>query len=339
MLPFHYNNGIQVMQVPGYVVIRLEMIHETRIIPVDGRPPLPDEMIAKVETWINEGARFDGPSPEMPTQQVAAVAMAKSMSHEQLAEQRIEQGLQNWQLANPRTNPQVVKTDNFTLIGNIPPERLEEVGKKAETVYVKVAQQLGQSTDKPLIKGKLTLFVFDRRFEYAEFGTMVERRELPRDWRAHYRYTVIDAYGALAPPDERRDSIERAIAEQVAGVYLESLGNVPEWFGVGVARAISAKVDSQSPAVDDWNQRLSGIVAKISKPEDVLTGASGLSDAAVAYYGFGKSLADAGRGASLKQFIQRIQEGGDFDAAFQAAFRGPPDQVVGGWLRGGGSRR
>jgi hypothetical protein len=48
MLPFHYNNGIQVMQVPGYVVIRLEMIHETRIIPVDGRPPLPNE----IRTWL-----------------------------------------------------------------------------------------------------------------------------------------------------------------------------------------------------------------------------------------------------------------------------------------------
>jgi len=38
MLPAYYNNGIQIMQSPGYVAIRLEMIHETRIIPVDGRP-------------------------------------------------------------------------------------------------------------------------------------------------------------------------------------------------------------------------------------------------------------------------------------------------------------
>ena len=38
MLPFHYNNGLQIMQSPGYVVINLEMIHDTRIIPLDGRP-------------------------------------------------------------------------------------------------------------------------------------------------------------------------------------------------------------------------------------------------------------------------------------------------------------
>ena len=42
MLPFHYNNGVQIMQAPGYVVINLEMIHDARIIPLDGRGKLPD---------------------------------------------------------------------------------------------------------------------------------------------------------------------------------------------------------------------------------------------------------------------------------------------------------
>jgi hypothetical protein len=40
MLPSYYNAGIQILQTPGYVVIRLEMIHEARVIPVDGRPPV-----------------------------------------------------------------------------------------------------------------------------------------------------------------------------------------------------------------------------------------------------------------------------------------------------------
>ena len=44
MTPFPYNNGIQVFQSPGYVVLQLEIVHETRIIPLDGRPALPDTM-------------------------------------------------------------------------------------------------------------------------------------------------------------------------------------------------------------------------------------------------------------------------------------------------------
>jgi hypothetical protein len=38
ILPVIYNNGNQIFQTPGQVVIRYEMIHETRVIPLDGRP-------------------------------------------------------------------------------------------------------------------------------------------------------------------------------------------------------------------------------------------------------------------------------------------------------------
>jgi hypothetical protein len=38
MLPTLYNFGNQIMQAPGTVVIRNEMIHETRVVPLDGRP-------------------------------------------------------------------------------------------------------------------------------------------------------------------------------------------------------------------------------------------------------------------------------------------------------------
>ena len=33
-----YNKGNQILQAPGYIVIRNEMVHEARIIPLDGRP-------------------------------------------------------------------------------------------------------------------------------------------------------------------------------------------------------------------------------------------------------------------------------------------------------------
>jgi hypothetical protein len=57
MFPFMYNSGIEIMQAPGYVAIRLELIHETRIIPTDGRPPLAPE----VRQWLGESrGRWEG---------------------------------------------------------------------------------------------------------------------------------------------------------------------------------------------------------------------------------------------------------------------------------------
>src|SRR5215204_3000743 len=40
MMPYRYNNGIEIFQAPGMVVLSLEMIHEDRIVYTDGRQPL-----------------------------------------------------------------------------------------------------------------------------------------------------------------------------------------------------------------------------------------------------------------------------------------------------------
>ena len=37
MMPAIYGNQYQIVQAPGYVAILYEMIHETRVIPLDGR--------------------------------------------------------------------------------------------------------------------------------------------------------------------------------------------------------------------------------------------------------------------------------------------------------------
>ena len=39
--PGGYNNNVQIVQTPGYVMLLLEMNHDARIIPMDGRPHLP----------------------------------------------------------------------------------------------------------------------------------------------------------------------------------------------------------------------------------------------------------------------------------------------------------
>jgi hypothetical protein len=39
--PNIYGSSAEILQTPGFVVIRYEMIHETRVIPLDGRPHLP----------------------------------------------------------------------------------------------------------------------------------------------------------------------------------------------------------------------------------------------------------------------------------------------------------
>jgi hypothetical protein len=57
MIPGGYNNNYQILQTPGYVVILIEMIHDVRIIPLDGRAHAP----SSIQQWMGDSrGRWDG---------------------------------------------------------------------------------------------------------------------------------------------------------------------------------------------------------------------------------------------------------------------------------------
>jgi hypothetical protein len=59
MFPAGYNNAYQILQSPGYVVIMSEMIHDARVIPMDGRAHAP----ADVRSWDGDSrGHWDGNS-------------------------------------------------------------------------------------------------------------------------------------------------------------------------------------------------------------------------------------------------------------------------------------
>jgi len=57
MLPGPYNNNVQIVQTPDTVMIYSEMIHDARVIPIDGRPHRPSAM----RSWLGDSrGRWDG---------------------------------------------------------------------------------------------------------------------------------------------------------------------------------------------------------------------------------------------------------------------------------------
>ncbi|MDE0125055.1 MAG: VOC family protein [Bryobacterales bacterium] len=72
MMPGIYNNGLQIVQGPGFVAIQKEMIHETRAIPTRQREPLDERLQSWLgdsqgrwegDTLVIETRRFNGRSP------------------------------------------------------------------------------------------------------------------------------------------------------------------------------------------------------------------------------------------------------------------------------------
>ena len=57
MIPGFYNHNYLILQTPEYVVLQIEMIHDTRIIPLDGRPHLQPT----VRQWLGDSrAHWEG---------------------------------------------------------------------------------------------------------------------------------------------------------------------------------------------------------------------------------------------------------------------------------------
>jgi hypothetical protein len=57
MMPAIYGNSYQIVQSPDSVAIRYEMIHETRVIPLDGRP----HVSPRIREYLGDArARWDG---------------------------------------------------------------------------------------------------------------------------------------------------------------------------------------------------------------------------------------------------------------------------------------
>jgi mono/diheme cytochrome c family protein len=295
-------------------------------------PPLDVATIAKIEKWIAEGAKFDGPSPTQPIREVAAIAKAASSTHEQLSADRAQLAEENWRLGMPGTSANKSESTNFLVLGNVGENTLADIAKRAETAAPKVAKIFNAPADQPLVKGRVTLFVFGERYDYGEFGKMVEKRDLPPAWRGHYRYSIVDAYGAVLTPKAGNYDLDTLIAQQLAAVYIASLGRgVPHWFAEGCGRAVATRLaPANDKRVSQWDEELSSAVGSLAAPDDFLKDKLAPEQADVCSFSFAKFLMADRRFGNL---LDALRKGGEFKAAFSAAFGGTPEQLAASWVR------
>ena len=73
MLPGAYNNFVQVFQGPGHVAILNEMVHDVRLVPLDGRPSLPQQ----IRQWKGDSrGRWEGDTLVIETMNFMAIGTA-----------------------------------------------------------------------------------------------------------------------------------------------------------------------------------------------------------------------------------------------------------------------
>jgi hypothetical protein len=188
--------------------------------------------------------------------------------------------------------------------------------------------------DQPLVKGRMTLFVFRERYDYGEFGKMVEQRDLPSPWRGHFRFSVVDAYAAMMPPKGDDYSIETLLAEQIGGCHIAALGKsgTPLWFALGAGRVAASRIDGSDPRVLAWDNAVLDVVARMPAPDAFITGNRIDTDAgSIASYSFVKFLMSDNRKFGI--LLDQLRKGGEFSQAFPQVYGGTPNQLAQVWIR------
>ena len=125
MMPYRYNGGFRILQAPGYVVFQLEMIHEARVIPTDGRAPLEPEITQYLgesrghwegTTLVVETTHY-APGPPLINLAVAGSPPGNRFpySREMKTTERLVRLNDDWWLYEITTEDPVVLTRPFTV--------------------------------------------------------------------------------------------------------------------------------------------------------------------------------------------------------------------------------
>ncbi|MEC9093767.1 MAG: c-type cytochrome domain-containing protein [Planctomycetota bacterium] len=292
-----------------------------------GRAPLTSEVIAKIEKWIEEGATFDAKSEREDIRPIYELAKATHSSHEELMAERMVASLQNWKLFMPGSTANKIEPDDFVIFGDLSEAVLKDYVKIAEKVSPKIRRTFMGKTG-PIVKGRVTLYLFKQRYDYSEFGKMVEKRDISRNLKGHFRYDVINAYGAMILPRDDKDYSEEAMfAQQIAGVMVASMGkNTPTWFAEGAARAAAHMVDPKDPRITGWKEKWNSVYAKLQKGDEFVKGQLPPEDSALASFVFVQNLMK--QKTPFNRLVKALREGYDFEEAFKVIFGGTPSEAA-----------
>jgi hypothetical protein len=78
MMPGFYNHNYQILQTPQYVVIIVEMIHDARIIPLDGR----SHVSSRIQQWLGDSrGRWEGDTLVVETRHFREGAQERGMAN------------------------------------------------------------------------------------------------------------------------------------------------------------------------------------------------------------------------------------------------------------------
>jgi hypothetical protein len=277
---------------------------------------------SNLKTWIEEGAKFDGPDPKaairtlvLTDEQKLARELA-ALSPEEFARRRKDRATALWSAAFPNEAAAEHESEAFIVLGNVGEARLGQIADWSRA-DADVLHRVFKIKEPLIWRGKLIVFVFKDRFSYAEFTQTNERVEVPVETTGHSRVTASEgeAYIALQDigdsPTEDSPGVRAQLMVLLAeGLLQRSANRVPDWAARGMGLALAARIDPRNPYFRGLNAGAHDALRAIDKPEELFAnGTFSPADLAPVGYTLVTYMIKARSEANFVAFLDQLRAG------------------------------
>lgn len=310
------------------------LIRRLRGVGGDVMPPsgkLDDAVIAGIATWIDEGARFNPDDATLAMATLAAKGKAAGLSHDDLVVARTKEADRIWKLAMSDVIPKVTDTANFRLVGTPSDEGIDVIAKEVEALLPELQRVLKTTSKERFIRGNGTLFVLTRRYDFGEFGKMVQKRDFPRGLKAYWNHNTTIAYSVtMRSREQSMEQFRVLLARTLAATHIADLDpSVPRWFADGMGFYAAAQLFGKDEQVRAWEQDAVAAARSMQRPDDFLKGRLDEDKAGLVSYVFVRGLRSDKR--RFGKLITSLLSGENFDKSFESIYGSSPEKFFDGY--------
>ncbi|MCA9048914.1 MAG: hypothetical protein KDA89_09325 [Planctomycetaceae bacterium] len=302
-----------------------------------------------LETWIREGAHFDGTDAKSPlrrlvptTEELEAAAMA-AMSESEFKDRRVKQAESTWKQVAPREQATAAVSDNLYVYGNVSQARLGEISGWGEAQVSALKSEFKLPAGEQVWRGRLIVFVTKDRFDYEEFNTVLMNRRTPAGVSGH---TLINgnletAYVAMhdVGDTEQAESLgtQHLLNALLARAFLARRSQTfPDWLQHGFG-LLQCGAPADSPFMKALPQRAAAAVATVTDPARLFSdGTLGPNEVGPVGLLLTRFLINNGGLPRLTQLLTELQTGTPINTALERVYGQPPNTLGQAFLKSGG---
>lgn len=202
--------------------------------------------------WVEQGAKFDGPSEEASITTYLVDGDAKrrekiqALTPVELEELHALAAQRQLDLVAPTRPLHSFETRNFLVHTTLGKKDAEYIAVLAEAILEDLAPRYSRGAEGPIWPGRLGLVVLQDRYDYIAFAKQIDNYS-PEDFEfGHSRFRPEHQYVAMTTQVEQA-SLDQLVAEQVIAAFFRSLGEgkMADWAVHGLSRSMSMAWDPE----------------------------------------------------------------------------------------------